>query len=311
MKTLTVCIPTYNRVDHLKKCLESLEKQKFNPFISVIISDNASTDKTESFLRHYIKNAVFKIEYFRNKSNLGFDGNILNLYQKATSDYVWFLSDDDFILPEKIQYIWRLLNTFKPTALHPNIISDGKTNLLDGHFTTMTHYSKKIGYKLEVGKLLYPKTQSDILSCCRLLSFISCCVVKRDPKITQQLDSFVGTGILQDAILTMNLKQSPSVFIAKEATVIGGEKKFFSKWFMESVLFGTYALYSNPKLGYPQNLAKIVGRDTVLFALSILSNAKTKSQYFLSFKEVVKLLKMYKLNSIYFLPTLIRVLALR
>jgi len=46
VELLSICIPTYNRKDKLRKLLKELDvynKQKFN----IIISDNASTDGTE------------------------------------------------------------------------------------------------------------------------------------------------------------------------------------------------------------------------------------------------------------------------
>ena len=53
---LSICIPTYNRSEYLKKTLESLVTQKGWPFpdVEIVISDNASSDDTASVIAEYI-----------------------------------------------------------------------------------------------------------------------------------------------------------------------------------------------------------------------------------------------------------------
>ncbi len=95
---LTIAIPTYNRSSKLIRLLEILlDEINLNnlPEVKIIISDNCSTDDTETKVNNYlIKNS--NIKYFRQKSNLGFDNNILFLYNKCNSEYIWFFSDDDY-----------------------------------------------------------------------------------------------------------------------------------------------------------------------------------------------------------------------
>ena len=47
-------VVTYNRLDKLKKALESFEKQLYLPAY-VIVADNASTDGTAQYLRQWQK----------------------------------------------------------------------------------------------------------------------------------------------------------------------------------------------------------------------------------------------------------------
>ena len=53
---LSICIPTYNRSEFLKKTLESLVTQKGWPFpdVEIVISDNVSTDDTALVIAEYI-----------------------------------------------------------------------------------------------------------------------------------------------------------------------------------------------------------------------------------------------------------------
>lgn len=307
MVTLTICIPTYNRINSLKECLVNLEKQKFTKNVQVIISDNASTDGTQAFVKKYISSAPFRISYLRNTKNLGFDQNVLNLYQAATTDYVWFLSDDDTMLPNSLSHIWRLLNKYQPTALHPNVLENGNTVLSDNHFAQLTHYSKKIGFHINTDKVMHLRTSTDRMVLTRLLSFISCCIVKKENQIVPDLKAFVGSGILQDAIVSLNLQKTPTVLISRQPSISSGSKPYFSYWFMDSLFFGTYQLYSNKKLQFPSHLVQLLGRDIVLFGLNLMANPKNIVKYHLDQNQVFILCRTYQFGAILFLPPLIKI----
>ena len=64
MASLVVLIPVYNELNNLKKILNKNKKLFF-------IVDDYSNDNTESFLK---KN---KINYIRNKKNLGYEKSLL------------------------------------------------------------------------------------------------------------------------------------------------------------------------------------------------------------------------------------------
>lgn len=53
---LSICIPTYNRAEYLKKSLESLVNQECwpHPDVEIIISNNASTDDTASVIEEFV-----------------------------------------------------------------------------------------------------------------------------------------------------------------------------------------------------------------------------------------------------------------
>jgi abequosyltransferase len=92
---LSICIPTFNRVEYLSGLLDSIVGQYNNNF-EICISDNASSDGTEKCVREYQKSYSF-INYSRNDKNLGFDGNLLKVVAMAKGKYVWMIGDDDKI----------------------------------------------------------------------------------------------------------------------------------------------------------------------------------------------------------------------
>ena len=97
MKTLTICIPTYNRVELLKSSIDSiLNAIKFANFnVDIIISDNCSHDNTESFCLELTNNYSF-IHYYKNKENV-VDLNFYLAVQKSNTDFVWIFGDDDIL----------------------------------------------------------------------------------------------------------------------------------------------------------------------------------------------------------------------
>ena len=67
-ETLSICIPTFNRVKCLRNCLDSIYQSKKNSSLNfdVCISDNNSTEDVDSVVKDY--NDKLKIR-FNKKSN--------------------------------------------------------------------------------------------------------------------------------------------------------------------------------------------------------------------------------------------------
>ncbi|MBF05473.1 hypothetical protein CL644_02085 [bacterium] len=112
---LSICIPTFNRADYLRDCLESIaiqvhEDAALNAQIEIVISDNASTDETNKVANQY-RDTFTNFTYKRNESNLGFDLNILNVVKSATAEYVWYLGDDDLLVNGSLTFVVKLLET--------------------------------------------------------------------------------------------------------------------------------------------------------------------------------------------------------
>lgn len=111
MKTLlSICIPTYNRADLLRGCLECLaaEITPFGDEVELIVSDNCSTDHTREVVEEASKKV--KIRYNRNESNLGFAGNIKILVEQlATGEFCWLIGDDDIARKGAISKILNII----------------------------------------------------------------------------------------------------------------------------------------------------------------------------------------------------------
>ncbi len=101
---LSICIPTYNRVEYLRQCLEAIVHQKgFDERVEIVISDNCSTDNTQAVGLHY-QEEYENIRYFRNEENV-LDKNFPLVFRKATGVFRKLTNDTIMYKPNSIEYI--------------------------------------------------------------------------------------------------------------------------------------------------------------------------------------------------------------
>lgn len=138
--TLSICIPTYNRVETLKPLLDGIYHQLRVGYTSclkvtgphagdveVVVSDNASDDGTAALVRSY-RTKLRALTYTRAPRNLGFDTNVLRAVGAARGELVWLVGSDDRVCDGAIM---RILDTAKncPGAI---IVGDVHTMHADG-----------------------------------------------------------------------------------------------------------------------------------------------------------------------------------
>lgn len=114
---LSMCIPTYNGGDKLEICLDKLFTSiAGNMDVEVIVSDNCSTDNTQEIIKKYKTNSCFR--YYRNDTNVGFNGNLLLLIDNyAKGDYCWVIGDDDFLDSDAISNVIKILKNEIPSHI--------------------------------------------------------------------------------------------------------------------------------------------------------------------------------------------------
>lgn len=92
---ITIAIPTYNRHMKLKKALDSAVNQTYK-ILEIIIADNHSEYNTEELCKEYAAKDP-RVKYFRHDENLGMTENANFLAHKVQGEYVFWLSDDDWL----------------------------------------------------------------------------------------------------------------------------------------------------------------------------------------------------------------------
>ena len=74
MIKLSVLVPTYKRIDRLRKTFPKLIEEASDE-IEFIVIDNASNDGTESFIKNLIVKDI-RIRYYKNPTNIN---DLINL----------------------------------------------------------------------------------------------------------------------------------------------------------------------------------------------------------------------------------------
>lgn len=90
---ISICIPTYERPDYLKRLLDSIAKQTFRDF-EVIITDDSSSDGVEELL--FGSNYKFPLSYQRNPRPLGTPRNWMEGIKLASGHWIKIMHDDDW-----------------------------------------------------------------------------------------------------------------------------------------------------------------------------------------------------------------------
>ena len=101
---LSICIPTYNRGFILKDVIEKyVSCPEFNDEVELVISDNCSTDDTETICREYSKKYP-NIIYNRNKENMR-DANFVKVLDLANGTYLKLFNDWVFCTNESLRFL--------------------------------------------------------------------------------------------------------------------------------------------------------------------------------------------------------------
>ncbi|HUI06157.1 MAG TPA: glycosyltransferase family 2 protein [Verrucomicrobiae bacterium] len=98
---VSVGLPVYNGERYLDEALKSLLCQTFRDF-EIIISDNASTDRTGEIGREYAARDS-RVRYYCNTHNLGAAPNFNRTVDLARGEYFHWASYDDLWLPECLE----------------------------------------------------------------------------------------------------------------------------------------------------------------------------------------------------------------
>ena len=145
---------TYNGAQYLKAQLQSFVDQTRQPD-ELIITDDCSTDESETIVREFAKAAPFTVKFYRNKKNLGYCGNFNAALMKTSGDLVFLSDQDDVWFPDKIEHMVAVAEC-NPRALV--VMNDAA--LTDGELTEVG--LTKVGQTLSAGVSL----DGFVMGCC-------------------------------------------------------------------------------------------------------------------------------------------------
>ena len=220
---LSICIPTYNREKYLKELLDCILNQLKDiedNVVEICVSDNASTDNTQSMILEY-QQKYNNITYFRWDKNMGADMNYLKVVEIAHGKYCWFFGSDDLMADGAMK---RMLEEIKEDCdiyLCNSIKCDRDMNKL---------YKCSMFHKNVSNNLFFFKTDKDIVHYLKsinlksvegLFTYLSVIVVKKQQWNSIEFDkSFIGTAYVHTYILLSLLKKNIILKYINESIVM-------------------------------------------------------------------------------------------
>lgn len=101
---VSVTMLTYNHEKYIRQALDSILMQEVNFDYEIIVSDDASTDKTQEIIREYQEKNPGKIKAVLRDKNVGATRNSYGVKMMVKSKYIAVLDGDDFwISKDKLQ----------------------------------------------------------------------------------------------------------------------------------------------------------------------------------------------------------------
>lgn len=124
---VSIGMPVYNGADVIEQAIESVLSQSFRDF-ELIISDNASTDRTEEICRRYAAEDP-RVCYVRQPQNIGAEKNFLFVIESARATFFMWAAADDIRCPEFVEKNYEFL-----LAHGDFVASTMPTRFAGGHF---------------------------------------------------------------------------------------------------------------------------------------------------------------------------------
>jgi glycosyltransferase involved in cell wall biosynthesis len=135
--SIDILIPTYNRQKDLIKNIRHLNrlitKDQLESYFRILVSDNCSGDDTWRELENVHPQIQVEMHLFKQNENTGLEKNAVFLLRQATSEFVMYIGDDDYLPENYLKYIIETINKDNEvSAIVPGIeafFADGTTKI--------------------------------------------------------------------------------------------------------------------------------------------------------------------------------------
>lgn len=111
---VSIGMPVYNGEKYIAQAIDSILAQTYSDF-EFLISDNASTDRTQAICEHYVAQDA-RVRYYRNPKNLGLAPNYNRVFALSSGVYFKWATYDDLIKPEFLARCVAILDQ------HPSVV---------------------------------------------------------------------------------------------------------------------------------------------------------------------------------------------
>ena len=116
---ITTIIPTYNRPELLKKCIISIQKQKYKPDEILIIDNNKKSDVNEKLFNNISNSTSLNLKYIKNYKTIQSLRN--DPVNETKSELISFLDDDDQWKSDYLENSIKIFREDNPDALYTSM----------------------------------------------------------------------------------------------------------------------------------------------------------------------------------------------
>ena len=141
---VSIGMPVYNGAQYIREALDSLLTQTFTDF-ELIISDNASTDATQSICEEYARRDL-RIRYVRQSENKGALANFQFVLEQAQGEFFMWAAADDLWEKNWIDTIYIQIRGSKQIAGFGELVH------IDAHSMTMPHAANGTKLQFKIGR---------------------------------------------------------------------------------------------------------------------------------------------------------------
>jgi glycosyltransferase involved in cell wall biosynthesis len=201
---LTVCIPAYNRAALLGALLDSILAQNFDDY-EVLICEDGSPEREAitDVVRKFQELHPDRIRYEENFANLGYDGNIRRLVERAHGRYCVFMGNDDLLCEGALARIAAAVKQQPDCGVVVRSYASFEAN---------PKQPKQV-FRYFPQEHLLPAGAQAIFTAYRRSVVISGMVIERDASQAVATDQFDGTLLYQLYLVGMILATHSVVFV--------------------------------------------------------------------------------------------------
>ena len=131
---VSIIVPVYNSGEYLERCLESCLRQDFTD-LELIVVDDGSTDNSYEITSDFAKRDSRLHLYHQDNSGASAARN--KGLDVATGDYVMFVDSDDWIKPEMLSEMFKIIDGHRDiqvvqTAVPGDFVKQGREGIYSG-----------------------------------------------------------------------------------------------------------------------------------------------------------------------------------
>lgn len=152
---ISVGMPVYNGEKYLRKSIDCLLQQTYSDF-ELLISDNASNDRTEEICQEYAR-ADSRIRYIRQTSNIGGARNWNAVFQESRGIYFKWASANDICSPDFLERCKQVLD-----ARTDVVLCYGRTMLVDEMGSPIREYEDRLNIQEDLPSERFKKLVSNL-----------------------------------------------------------------------------------------------------------------------------------------------------